>query len=49
MTAIKFTTAQYILMTIGGTAAGQAFGMNRDNAIGTKRGSTKSPKSKCRK
>lgn len=49
MKSPNFNTAQHILVIIGGTAAGQAFGLNRDNSQGFKRGATKSPKAKCRK
>lgn len=42
----QFNTAQMMLLMIGGTAAGQAFGHNKDNAPGIKRGFTKTPKAK---
>lgn len=44
-----FNNAQMVLLMIGGTAAGQAFGMNKLRSFGTKRGFTKSPKPKRRK
>lgn len=40
----NFNNAQMVLLMIGGTATGQAFGINQHQPTGMKRGFTKSPK-----
>lgn len=44
----NFNNAQMVLLMIGGTATGQAFGINKLKLDGFKRGFTKSPKAKRR-